>query len=542
MRNMRVQYAALVLSSLATLAGFVKAETPTGLVLWNRLESSASVCASEIGPNGTFKGGSFTAGVFGQAFVATAAERRCITFPCYPVINATAGTIEFWAKLIGYPTNISGGPIFIASGSPSWLRVELNNNDGLGHGGVVGVWRHQRAYTGNFGIWTYDSVLGAGQRANWHHYALVWASGGIPGLSGRKLAVYIDGVLKTPYEQADPYGWYSPVSPTAMLDLLEGAGVANTSVAFDNLKIWSITKTDFSDRLVEDAGASPCVWTVSGSPAAYGAPVPDGYGIRTNYTGRILTNQVEEVVSTAAGTRQVCMGWTGTGSVPAVGATTSVTFTITNDSTVVWQWRAEHRLEVTAGTGGTVGGGGWYAEGTDVTISASAATGFRFLCWNDGVNVASRQVVVPSGGASYTASFEPLPPGTVRFQQSACKVREDAGSVQLAVERVGGSYGAAGVTCATSGITASAGTDFASASSTLSWADGEAGMKRVSIAIVRDRLREKDETFSVLLTKPSGVAAGSPAQATVTIVNWPPRLLPGGVGGVSLSAPDSGSR
>lgn len=55
--------------------------------------------------------------------------------------------------------------------------------------------------------------------------------------------------------------------------------------------------------------------------------------------------------------------------------------------------------------GGTVSGGGSYAEGKTVTLRASAAEGYRFKQWNDGVTSASREVKAEAD-RTYTATFE----------------------------------------------------------------------------------------------------------------------------------------
>ena len=60
--------------------------------------------------------------------------------------------------------------------------------------------------------------------------------------------------------------------------------------------------------------------------------------------------------------------------------------------------------------GGTVTGGGTFAVGSTRTLTASANTGYTFAQWSDGVTTNPRQIVVPSGGATYTANFAAVPP------------------------------------------------------------------------------------------------------------------------------------
>lgn len=67
----------------------------------------------------------------------------------------------------------------------------------------------------------------------------------------------------------------------------------------------------------------------------------------------------------------------------------------------------EYTISVSAGTGGTVTGGGTFEQGRTVTIKATPNSGYRFVKWSDGNTSASRIVTV-SGNATYTAVFEKL--------------------------------------------------------------------------------------------------------------------------------------
>ena len=71
-------------------------------------------------------------------------------------------------------------------------------------------------------------------------------------------------------------------------------------------------------------------------------------------------------VAEPAGTvdmRRVCTGWSGTGSVPASGAGTAVSFTVTNDSSLVWNWRTDYRMALSVVGPATADfSDGWIAE------------------------------------------------------------------------------------------------------------------------------------------------------------------------------------
>ncbi len=77
----------------------------------------------------------------------------------------------------------------------------------------------------------------------------------------------------------------------------------------------------------------------------------------------------------ADGTRRVCTGWTGTGSVPASGTETNATFQIEEDSSISWNWRTDHWIDVAvSGAGATDFVPQWVAEGEEVEVEIVPAT------------------------------------------------------------------------------------------------------------------------------------------------------------------------
>src|SRR5207248_2811742 len=71
--------------------------------------------------------------------------------------------------------------------------------------------------------------------------------------------------------------------------------------------------------------------------------------------------------------------------------------------------------------------------------------------------------------------------------------------------------------------TATAGSDYTAASGTLSWAAGDTVAKTFTISITNDAVYESSETVKLTLSSPTGGASlGSPAAATLTIVNDDP--------------------
>lgn len=117
-------------------------------------------------------------------------------------------------------------------------------------------------------------------------------------------------------------------------------------------------------------------------------------------------NDALGTLPTATRTGYTFKGWStsANGSVN-VSTTTKVTDNVTYYA--IWQINS-YTLTVTAGTGGTVSGGGTYNYGATATLKATPSAGYHFVKWSDGNTNASRTVTV-TGNATYTATFEQDP-------------------------------------------------------------------------------------------------------------------------------------
>ena len=117
-------------------------------------------------------------------------------------------------------------------------------------------------------------------------------------------------------------------------------------------------------------------------------------------------NDALGTLPTATRTGYTFKGWStsASGSVN-INTTTKVTDNVTYYA--IWQINS-YTLTVTAGTGGTVSGGGTYNYGATATLKATASSGYHFVKWSDGNTNASRTVTV-TGNATYTAIFEQDP-------------------------------------------------------------------------------------------------------------------------------------
>jgi len=246
--------------------------------------------------------------------------------------------------------------------------------------------------------------------------------------------------------------------------------------------------------------------------------------------------------------------------------TSSATITIVSDDAprpgTIAMAAATRTIDETAGTVTllvTRTGGADLAVGVSYATSPGSATAADFtatsgsLDWANGDSTA-KTITVPiindaiyepdetftvmlsdvTGGATLgadtttvtIASDDPPQPGTLGLTQSTTSVDETAGTVTLTVSRTGGTDGAVGVSYATTAGTAGSG-DFTATSGVLSWADGDATGRTITVPITNDSAVEANETFAVTLSNPTGDASLGTATATVTIVDDDIFTVPG---------------
>lgn len=96
--------------------------------------------------------------------------------------------------------------------------------------------------------------------------------------------------------------------------------------------------------------------------------------------------------------------------------------------------------------------------------------------------------------------------GKLKFDQRGFKALENSGTAVITVERDDGSQGAVTVDYATSDGTATDGDDYTGTAGTLSWEDGEEGMKSFTVDILEDGVHEPSETVRLTLSNPTGGA------------------------------------
>ena len=133
------------------------------------------------------------------------------------------------------------------------------------------------------------------------------------------------------------------------------------------------------------------------------------------------------------------------------------------------------------------------------------------------------EIYLASGSTVYRLSGPDLPdpePGELEFTAAAFDAQEGAGEAVLTVSRLGGSDGFVSVDYATSDGIATAPADYVAAAGTLTWDDGESGVKSFAVSVVDDAEVEDDESLTATLSAPSGGATlGARATAQLTIAD-----------------------
>ena len=227
-----------------------------GLLLWNRLGSESEVKNSSVGPCGTLNAGRFVPGKFGNGIELNMQEQYGVTFPV-ETVSGPDGCIEFWAKLVDFPNDLAWGarPGLLSGddgkGAQHFMMLHLNGNDGQSNGGLIAdIPGLSNGATGQYGQWTYARALGTDSAGDWHHYAMVWASAGIPGVENgkRTVAAYVDGKLNSSIWRGAGGTSRPAVPATGRFGLIYHVAGQGGRVVYDNIKAWNCAKTDFEDR------------------------------------------------------------------------------------------------------------------------------------------------------------------------------------------------------------------------------------------------------------------------------------------------------
>ncbi len=110
-------------------------------------------------------------------------------------------------------------------------------------------------------------------------------------------------------------------------------------------------------------------------------------------------------------------------------------------------------------------------------------------------------------------------PGTLGFTTAGYSVAETGGHATITLQRTGGNSGTVGVSYATSAGTAVAGTNYTSASGTLSWAAGDTSQKSFNVPVIDDGVQDGTHTVNLTLSNATGGATLGQASAVLSITD-----------------------
>jgi hypothetical protein len=131
-------------------------------------------------------------------------------------------------------------------------------------------------------------------------------------------------------------------------------------------------------------------------------------------SGSSVTESVTSPVSGSSGSQYVCTGWSGTGSVPASGTASSITFTIATPSSITWDWKTQYYLSVSSPFDSPSPISGWFDSGSSVTEFVTSPTlapsGTRYV-----VSGWTGTGSVPSSGSGSTVAFTVVQPSSITW-------------------------------------------------------------------------------------------------------------------------------
>lgn len=124
-----------------------------------------------------------------------------------------------------------------------------------------------------------------------------------------------------------------------------------------------------------------------------------------------------------------------------------------------------------------------------------------------------------AGGFTLTITAPVVAAGaTVQFSSATYSVNENGGSAMITVTRSGSTTGTSTVSYTTSNGTAISGSDYTTATGTLTFPAGSTS-QTFMVPIINDNLTEPDETVNLALSAPTGATLGTPSTAVLTIAN-----------------------
>ena len=269
----------------------------------------------------------------------------------------------------------------------------------------------------------------------------------------------VDRVLAAQFDdtQGDPLGWNgltpSPnrikIVPDIRLGGGEAVAVTPTSSGAFNQGVWT-------GAVAVNSGGSN-IFLVAKDPAgnmglsgSFAVPFDDYRNLvvasahgnvtparGTNAVGKgiAVTAQVVDSPVVSGATQYACIGWTGSGDIPAAGTETWTSAIVSNDSTITWLWTTNYLLSF-EGTGVTA----WKPAGSTVQVTAPASNHHHFSHW-------SGDFTLVTAGTTNSQTLEVNMAGPVsltphyQVDRHSLQIRSTYGTPNPAVGTVTNDYG-----------------------------------------------------------------------------------------------------
>jgi len=165
------------------------------------------------------------------------------------------------------------------------------------------------------------------------------------------------------------------------------------------------------DQVTWTPGVPGALWTLSTVSAdGYGGPTPAlGEQLFTN-NAMVSASVISPWVLVPENEARACSGWTRTNILPLSGTGTNSVFRMTWDATLTWLWRTQYWLKADTLGAGTIDQlSAWCELGTNMTITATPDSGWRFDHWSGDLAgstfISNRITVVMNSMRHVTAHF-----------------------------------------------------------------------------------------------------------------------------------------
>jgi hypothetical protein len=222
------------------------------------------------------------------------------------------------------------------------------------------------------------------------------ANGMVYAVSGGNVNAYtIDGQMVGVYTTGDSSLWQPIVTDDVLI-----VGSGTQTYVFDLLN-FSLRQTipvggliSLANNVLYVATSSGVLYAYSAGPdyqlvvrsssGLFGNPTPFSYGTNFVSAGASIAPSVSSPTPAANGTRYVATGWTGTGAVPASGASNVTQFILNQNSTLTWNWKTQYQMTIGITGNGqvNVANGTWFDAAASVTLTATPSNYFHFGGWS----------------------------------------------------------------------------------------------------------------------------------------------------------------